>query len=139
DVHWAEQPLLDLVERLGRDVQGPLVLIATARPDFVEKRSAWSGRVDTETISLGPLAAESAASLVDSLLGGDFPPHVRRLVVERSEGEPVLRRGSARQPHRRGSARAGQRRVARERASAWIRDPGLGPGRACPAHRFSGP
>ena len=36
DVHWAEQPLLDLVERLGRDVQGPLLLIATARPDFVE-------------------------------------------------------------------------------------------------------
>jgi len=29
DVHWAEQPLLDLVERLGRDVQGPLLLIAT--------------------------------------------------------------------------------------------------------------
>ena len=90
DVHWAEQPLLDLVERLGRDVQGPLVLIATARPDFVEKRSAWSGRVDTETISLEPLAAESAASLVDSLLGGDFPPHVRRLVVERSEGNPFF-------------------------------------------------
>ena len=90
DVHWAEQPLLDLVERLGRDVQGPLVLIATARPDFVEKRSAWSGRIDTETISLEPLAAESAASLVDSLLGGDFPPHVRRLVVERSEGNPFF-------------------------------------------------
>ena len=90
DVHWAEQPLLDLVERLGRDVEGPLVLIATARPDFVEKRSASSGRVDTETISLEPLPADSAESLVDSLLAGDFPPHVRQLVVERAEGNPFF-------------------------------------------------
>jgi len=90
DVHWAEQRLLDLIERLGRDVQGPLVLIATARPDFVETRSAWSGRLDTETISLEPLSEDSAASLVDSLLGGEFPPHVRSLVVERSEGNPFF-------------------------------------------------
>ena len=59
DVHWAEQPLLDLVERLGRDVAGPLLLLATARPDFVAGRTGWGGRVDSETMWLEPLPAEA--------------------------------------------------------------------------------
>jgi class 3 adenylate cyclase len=32
DVHWAEDSLLDLLERLLRDVNGPLLLVATTRP-----------------------------------------------------------------------------------------------------------
>ena len=49
DVRWAEQPLLELIERLARDVdEGPLLLLLTARPDFVDAgRGAW-GRVDSE-------------------------------------------------------------------------------------------
>ena len=90
DVHWAEQPLLDLIERLGRDVRGPLLLLTTARPDFMDLRSAWSGRVDAETILLEPLPAETAGSLVDSLLAGELPPRIRELVVERSEGNPFF-------------------------------------------------
>ncbi len=90
DVHWAEQPLLDLIERLGRDARGPLLLLATARPEFVGGRSAWSGRMDTETIWLEPLPTETAGSLVDSLLAGDLPAHVRELVVERAEGNPFF-------------------------------------------------
>ena len=31
DLHWAEEPLLDLLDRLLRDVSGPLLLLATAR------------------------------------------------------------------------------------------------------------
>jgi class 3 adenylate cyclase len=90
DVHWAEDPLLDLIERLGRDVRGQLLLLATARPDFVERRAAWNGRMDTETVWLEPLSAETAASLVDSLLAGDLPPRVRELVIERAEGNPFF-------------------------------------------------
>ena len=90
DVHWAEDPLLDLIERLARDVRGPLVLLATSRPDFVAERSLWGARVDAETIWLEPLAAEAAASLVDSLVAGDLPSRVRELIVERSEGNPFF-------------------------------------------------
>jgi hypothetical protein len=90
DVHWAEDPLLDLIERLARDVRGPLLLLATARPDFVDRRSAWNGRMDTETLWLEPLSAETAASLVNSLLAGDLPSRVRELVVERAEGNPFF-------------------------------------------------
>ncbi len=81
DVHWAEQPLLDLIERIARDVPGPLLLLATARPDFV---GGWSPRLDTETILLEPLPPEAAAILVDELLAGDLPREVRDLVVQRA-------------------------------------------------------
>ena len=90
DVHWAEDALLDLIERLGRDVRGPLLLLATARPDFVDGRAAWNGRMDTETVWLEALPAEAAGSLVDSLLAGDLPPRVRELIVERAEGNPFF-------------------------------------------------
>ena len=90
DVHWAEQPLLDLIERIGRDATGPLLLLATARPDFVAGRTGWGGRVDSETIWLEPLPADTAGSLVDSLLTGELPRRVRELIVERAEGNPFF-------------------------------------------------
>ena len=43
DLHWAEEPLLDLLERLVRDVSGPLFLIGTARPELLEARPSWGG------------------------------------------------------------------------------------------------
>src|SRR4029079_1575278 len=49
DVHWAEEPLLDLIERLARDVDGPLLMLATARPDFVDGRTGWHARTDNQT------------------------------------------------------------------------------------------
>lgn len=89
DVHWAEQPLLDLIERLARDVQGPLLLLTTARSDFVDGHAGWHGRTDSETVWLEPLASETAGSLVDGLAGA-LPAHVRDLVVERAEGNPFF-------------------------------------------------
>src|SRR3989440_522245 len=32
DLHWGEEPLLDLLDRVRREVAGPLLVIATARP-----------------------------------------------------------------------------------------------------------
>ena len=90
DVHWAEEPLLDLIERLARDVSGSLLLLVTARPDFFDGRGAWHGRMDTETIWLEPLPSSAAAALVDHLVAGDLPADVRELVVERAEGNPFF-------------------------------------------------
>jgi predicted ATPase/class 3 adenylate cyclase len=87
DVHWAEEPLLDLLERIADDVHGPLLLLATARPDFAR---AWGARIDAETILLEPLPADAAASLVDALVSSDLPHDVRQLVVERAEGNPFF-------------------------------------------------
>ncbi len=56
DLHWAEAPLLDLIGQLARNVRGPLLLVATARPDFVDAQAGWgAGRYEAETIWLEPL------------------------------------------------------------------------------------
>ena len=100
DVHWAEQPLLDLIERLGRDVRGPLLLLATARPDFMNNRSPWSGRIDME-IDLARSAARGDGRFADRLArrrrASATHPRSRRRTGGR---QSVLRRGNPRQPHR---------------------------------------
>ena len=91
DVHWAEEPLLELLERLARDVDAPLLLLVTARPDFVDARPRWGGpRVSAETFWLEPLPREAAAMLVDALLATDIRSQVRELVVDRAEGNPFF-------------------------------------------------
>ncbi len=87
DVHWAEAPLLDLIERLARDVTGPLLLLATGRPDFAR---AWDARIDSETIWLEPLQQDAATTLVETLLAAELSAPVRELVVERAEGNPFF-------------------------------------------------
>jgi class 3 adenylate cyclase len=82
DLHWAEEPLLDLLDRLARDVRGPLLLLCTARPEF--RRRGGS------ELHLEPLADGDAGELVDRLLGGDAPKWVRELVVARAEGNPFF-------------------------------------------------
>ena len=87
DVHWAEAPLLDLIERLARDVTGPLLLLATGRPDFARR---WDARIDSETIWLEPLPQDAATALVEALLAAELSAPVRELVVERAEGNPFF-------------------------------------------------
>ena len=81
DVHWAAAPLLELLERTVRDVRGPLLVVATARPEL-----EWGGgRRHVTAIELEPLADDDAAELV-----ADLPDDVRELLVRRSEGNPFF-------------------------------------------------
>src|SRR5712691_6074809 len=90
DVHWAEDPLLELLERLARDVEGPLLIVATARPDFVDRRKAWgSARIDATTLWLDPLSPDDAGVLVERLLSVELP-EVRELVLNAAEGNPFF-------------------------------------------------
>jgi class 3 adenylate cyclase len=91
DIHWAEDPLLDLLERIARDVHAPLLLVATARPELLERRSTWGGgRRNASVVWLEPLATEDAARLVDEELAGALPERLRALIVERAEGNPFF-------------------------------------------------
>jgi class 3 adenylate cyclase len=81
DVHWAEAPLLELLERTIRDVRGPLFVVATARPEL-----EWGGgRRNVTAVELEPLSDDAAAELV-----ADLPEDVRELLVRRSEGNPFF-------------------------------------------------
>jgi DNA-binding SARP family transcriptional activator len=88
DLHWAQGPLLELIERLATDVSGPLLLVTTARPDLWEAQPWW-GRSAT-AVELAPLAAGDAARLLDDLAGRELAPELRHAVLERAEGNPFF-------------------------------------------------
>jgi DNA-binding SARP family transcriptional activator/class 3 adenylate cyclase len=91
DLHWAETPLLDLLDRLLRDVSGPLLLLATARPELLDIRSAWGvGHRNATQIWLEPLSLEEATRMLAELLGSELPARLRQLVVEQAEGNPFF-------------------------------------------------
>ncbi len=91
DLHWGEEPLLDLLDRVVRDVRGPLLLIATARPELFARRPDWgAGTRNATRVRLEPLLPAETASLVEALLGPEVDASVRELVLDRAEGNPFF-------------------------------------------------
>jgi DNA-binding SARP family transcriptional activator len=91
DIHWAEAPLLDLLERVVRDVDGPLMVLATARPELARVRPDWvAARRRATTVWLEPLSASEAATMVADLLDGPVPAGLDQVVVDRAEGNPFF-------------------------------------------------
>lgn len=77
DIHSAEPQLLDLLEHVVGSVEGPLLLIVTARPELLDRRPGWSGRTGGELLELEPLSAEDSVRMLDELLAGGLPARVR--------------------------------------------------------------
>jgi predicted ATPase/class 3 adenylate cyclase len=93
DVHWAEEPLLELIEHLGTWVRNvPLLLLCLARPELLDIRPGWGGgRVRATAIELEPLGAPESEALIDALTGDDgLPPETRAAVLEKAEGNPLF-------------------------------------------------
>jgi len=91
DIHWAEVPLLDLLDRLVADVRGPLLLVTTARPELFDTRPGWGGaRLDASTVALEALTSGAAVLMLDELLGGELPGDVTEMIVRQSEGNPFF-------------------------------------------------
>jgi class 3 adenylate cyclase/tetratricopeptide (TPR) repeat protein len=91
DVHWAEGDLCDLLETLVGQVAGPLLLLATARPELLERRPGWGGTHRTRSeLLLDALPVSDASHLLDELLGVELPASLRDVIVERAEGNPFF-------------------------------------------------
>lgn len=91
DIHWAEDDLLDLLERVVRDARGPIVLIATARPELLTRRREWgAGRRNATTIWLEALRAEVTSRMLEELLSIELPEALGKLIVEKAEGNPFF-------------------------------------------------
>ena len=93
DVHWASVALLDLVEHLVDTVSDScLVLVCTARPEFLSDRPSWgAGKQNATALSLTPLSAEESERLVSMLLGdARVPEGVRRPLLSSAEGNPFF-------------------------------------------------
>jgi DNA-binding SARP family transcriptional activator/class 3 adenylate cyclase len=92
DVHWADPTMLDVLDELAERLDAPIVLLCTARPDLLRSRPDWGGgRRRFSSVPLDPLTSEESAQLVSFLPGVDeLPPDVRRLILERSGGNPFF-------------------------------------------------
>jgi len=91
DIHWAENDLCDLLETLVGQVDGPLLLLATARPELFERRPGWAGaRSNRSHLLLDALPPATAGQLLDKLVGVELPASLRDAVVERAEGNPFF-------------------------------------------------
>jgi class 3 adenylate cyclase/ATP/maltotriose-dependent transcriptional regulator MalT len=93
DVHWAEEPLLDLIEHLARSLREvPVLIVALARPELLDARPAWGGGIRTATaIDLAPLDGTESGELADALLSrGSLSAAERGPLLERAEGNPLF-------------------------------------------------
>jgi len=92
DLQWADALLVEFLSEAPETARGaPLLLVCTARPEFFESFPHWgTGLRDALTIRLQTLDAEGTAHLLGELLAGEeLDEGVRRLVAERSGGNPL--------------------------------------------------
>ncbi|HZR96094.1 MAG TPA: AAA family ATPase [Gaiellaceae bacterium] len=92
DVHWGEEPLLELIEHLAASVrEAPLLLICLARPELLDVRPTWGGgRVRATTLELEPLPDEESAELVEALAASLDSPIDLETVLAKTEGNPLF-------------------------------------------------
>ncbi|GIU94705.1 MAG: guanylate cyclase [Gaiellaceae bacterium] len=92
DLHWADETLLDFVDELVDWIADvPLLVVATARPELLERRPGWGGgKLNATTITLSPLTSEETAQLLASALGTPvLPAETQATLLERAGGNPL--------------------------------------------------
>ncbi|HYT81035.1 MAG TPA: adenylate/guanylate cyclase domain-containing protein, partial [Actinomycetota bacterium] len=92
DLHWAEAQLIDMLERLLARTEGPLLIVATARPEFAEAHPGFAGgREEASSVSLRPLTHDQGERLVAGLLAeAELPADLREEILSTAEGNPLF-------------------------------------------------
>ena len=93
DIHWAEEPLLELIGDLASRVRdAPLLILCLARPELLDNRPGWGGgSLRSTAIELEPLAPEESDELARALLD-DFAIDEAdyRALLDKTEGNPLF-------------------------------------------------
>ena len=91
DLHWASDSLLDLVEHVTLPrTSAPLVMVALARPELLDRRPQWGGgRRNFTAVGLEPLSPDETRQLVDLLTEG-VPGAMADRIVDRAGGNPFF-------------------------------------------------
>ena len=90
DLHWADDGLLDFVDHVADWAQGPILIVATARPELFETRPTWGGGKRNADVDL-PRPAVRGRGRGHARGPRPRPPRtdLKRTIVERSEGNPL--------------------------------------------------
>ncbi|MFN2536759.1 MAG: AAA family ATPase [Mycobacteriales bacterium] len=92
DLHWADDGFLDFLKSLVEAAtSAPLLILATARPELVERRPDWfTGLGDTLTITLTPLSEPETLTFLARLLGDAvLPDPLQRRLLGLVAGNPL--------------------------------------------------
>jgi class 3 adenylate cyclase len=92
DLHWANALLVEMLERILARAVGPILVVATARPEFAQAETTLDvGKQDAATVSLRPLDAEQGSALLDALLPERrLPPETETAILATAEGNPLF-------------------------------------------------
>ena len=93
DIHWASEPLLDLLDDVMDRLEDTAVLvICPSRPELLDTRPSWgTGRLSSSSVTLAPLSAGDAESLLQALLDSQtLPDRVVTQILEPAEGNPFF-------------------------------------------------
>ncbi|MBA2282668.1 MAG: hypothetical protein H0W25_15770, partial [Acidimicrobiia bacterium] len=90
DVHWADDVVLQLGERLAERGAGlPVVLMYTARAALLDRWEPKVGCHNLAVVHLDALDREASSELLGHLVD-DLPDDLRELVLDRSGGNPFF-------------------------------------------------
>jgi class 3 adenylate cyclase/tetratricopeptide (TPR) repeat protein len=107
DIHWADESLLDFVDELVDWITDvPLLVVATARPELLERRPGWGGgKLNATTLALAPLTNDETAQLLGGALGTPvLSADTQAVLLERAGGNPLYAEQFAELYTERGSA-----------------------------------
>jgi len=93
DIHWGEPAFLDLIDHVADSARdASILLLCTARPEFLDTRGGWAGgKMNATSILLEPLSDAQSESLISNLLGAtDLAEDVRKRIVHAAEGNPLF-------------------------------------------------
>ncbi len=93
DLHWAEPPMLDLVEHIADWSRGvPILLLCLARPELLDVRPGWAGgKLNATSVLLEPLAGSEVAALADELLADvELDEPTRARILSTADGNPLF-------------------------------------------------
>jgi class 3 adenylate cyclase/tetratricopeptide (TPR) repeat protein len=92
DLHWAGEPAVEMLAQIARRTDGPLLIVATARPEFADQHPGFGpGGQDAVAISLRPLTDSQSNDLVDRLLAvAELPAALRSEIIAKADGNPFF-------------------------------------------------
>ena len=92
DIHWSEEPLLELIEHLAERVrEAPLLILCLTRPELLDIRPGWGGgRLRATAIELEPLSPAESEELIDALVDDELAAPLRSVLLGKTEGNPLF-------------------------------------------------
>ena len=90
DLHWADERMVAMLELIATRSSGPVLQLATARPEFLESHPGLAGG-DLSVVALRPLNEAQSERLVAELLGdSDALQTLVADVMQKADGNPFF-------------------------------------------------